>query len=136
MNTNTKKAVIDCLINQDSDKLSNRLAHLVPDGIINILANDIIVTEITKKPTFDNIREVQSFASDYGKELTKTFIKCAKHDGTLNGCSIAVRVEEQEISIKYKYKWTDEAGYHEDFDYLDLDVNLLLNDKRFEFKTI
>lgn len=136
MNTNTKKAVIDCLINQDSDKLSNRLAHLVPDEIVNILANDVIVVEITKKPTFDNIREVRSFANDYGKELTRNGIQCAEYDGTLYECSIAFRVDTQEISIIYKYKWTNEAGYHEDYDYLNLDVNLLLNDKRFEFKTI
>ena len=136
MNTNTKKAVIDCLINQDSNKLSNRLAHLVPDEIINILANGVIVVEITKKPTFDNIREVRSFANDYGKELTRNGIQCAEHDGILHECSISLRVDTQEVSIIYKYKWKDEAGNHEDYDYLNLDVNLLLNDKRFEFKTI
>lgn len=136
MNTNTKKAVIDCLINQDANKLSNRLAHLIPDDIIDILANDVIVVDIISKPEFDNVQELRSFANDYNKELTADAITCAENNGKLSNCDIRFDVNTQQIDIRYEYCWTTGNGNHKDYDYLYIEANLLLNDKRFEFKTI
>lgn len=136
MNTSTKKAVTDCLMMQDANKLSNRLAYLLSDNMIDILANDAIAIEMTKRPTFNDIKELRSFVNDIGAELSANGVEACECNGTLDNCVINLYTDTQQIFIRYEYSWQKDYEHKSNYDYLYINIDKLKDNKEFKFETI